>query len=94
MPPRTILAIEIFFIQADIFKLQVRKNLFDFGYTIGVLYHTPETEKAFNHMGDHLNVGGKAGLSLYERCLYEKYNRNTMMVVTLELLRAINMFRV
>jgi hypothetical protein len=44
-------------------------------------------------MIDYLNVGGKAGLSLYEISLYERPNRNTMKVVTLELLWAINMFR-
>ena len=44
-------------------------------------------------MIDYLNVGGKAGLSLYEISLYERPNRNTMKVVTLEFLWSFNMFQ-
>lgn len=52
-------------IQADIFNLPFRKNTFDYMYSIGVLHHTPDTEKAFNKVVPYLKHGGEFAVFIY-----------------------------
>ena len=84
----------VFFIQADVFNPPIKRNHFDFGYSIGVLHHTPDPEKAFRVLVSLLNKDGQVGLSLYEISLFERPNRNTVKQSLLELLWAINLLRV
>lgn len=83
----------IFFIQADFFMLPLKTGYFDFAYSIGVLHHTPEPEKAFRKMVEMLNKDGEIGLCLYEISLYSRPNRNSLRVSTMELIWALNLWR-
>lgn len=84
----------VFFVQADFFQPPFMPEFFDRGYSIGVLHHTPEPEAAFAALVSMLNNEGEIGLSLYEINLYKRPNRNSLKVSTIELLWAINMWRV
>ncbi|MEO8208929.1 MAG: methyltransferase domain-containing protein [bacterium] len=57
-------------IQADIFKLPFKENVFDIIFSIGVLHHTPDTESAFKQLPQHLKKGGL--LSIW---VYNAYNK-------------------
>mgnify|MGYP001410651526 CR=1 FL=1 len=84
----------VFFIQADIFNPPIKKNYFDFGYSIGVLHHTPNPEKAFAILASLLTNEAQIGVSLYEIALFDRPNRNSLKQSTVELLWAINLWRV
>ena len=84
----------VFLVQADFFQPPFVAGSFDCGYSIGVLHHTPEPEAAFKSLVSLLSPEGKVGLSLYEITLYERPNRNSLKVSTMELLWAINLWRV
>jgi len=83
----------ISFIQADLFHLPIRKNSFDYVYSIGVLHHTPDPKAAFSKMIETTRVDGSIGLSLYEISLSNRSNRNSLSVSTKELFWALNMWR-
>ena len=82
-----------FFIQADFFKLPIKKSSVDFGYSIGVLHHTPNPEKAFYQLVDVVSENGSVALGLYDISLYRRPNRNSLKVATMELLWSINAWR-
>jgi len=84
----------VFFIQADAFNLPIKKGYFDFAYSIGVMHHTPEPQKAFESMVDIVSDNGNIGVSLYEISLYSRPNRNNIKVATIDLLWALNLWRV
>lgn len=84
----------VFFVQADFFQPPFQFGVFDRGYSIGVLHHTPEPEKAFSMLVNMLNQDGLIGLSLYEISLYKRPNRNSVKVSTIDLLWALNLWRV
>lgn len=52
-------------IQADVFKLPFRPESFDLIYSIGVLHHTPSTERAFRGLTSLLKPGGKIAIWVY-----------------------------
>ncbi len=83
----------ILFIQADIFKLPLKKEICDFVFSIGVLHHTPDPQKAFTNMVDLVKDDGDIGLSLYEISLYSRPNRNSIKVSTMDVLWSINLWR-
>lgn len=83
----------IFFIQGDIYRSPFRNSYFDFGYSIGVLHHTPDPEECFRILVKSISSPGNIGLSLYDISLYARPNRNSLKVATLELLWALNMWR-
>ena len=84
----------VFFIQADVFSLPIKNNYFDFVYSIGVLHHTPDPQLAFELMVDTIHDDGDIGVSLYEISLYSRPNRNSIKVATIDLLWALNLWRV
>ena len=84
----------IFFIQANIFLPPIKPKYFDFGYSIGVLHHTPDPEKAFRILVSLLNKKAQIGVSLYEISLFDRPNRNSFKQSTIELFWAINLWRV
>lgn len=56
--------------QADVFHLPFAAESFDFIYSIGVLHHTPDCERAFKMLPGLLKPGGQIAIWLYSR-----YNR-------------------
>jgi len=84
----------VFIVQADFFHLPFKKNYFDFAYSIGVLHHTPDPRRAFSNMVNIVSAKGEVGLSLYEISLYERPPLNSVRNSTIELMWAINMWRV
>jgi len=84
----------ILIVQADIFNPPFRKNTFDFAYSIGVLHHTPEPERAFHTMTSLVSCNGSVGLSLYEISLFDRPSYNSVKQSMIELLWSINMLRV
>lgn len=55
----------IHFIQADIFTLPFKNNIFDFIYSFGVLHHTPDAKMAFKQLPRLLKLGGKISIFVY-----------------------------
>lgn len=53
--------------QADVFRLPFAPESFDVIYSIGVLHHTPDCEKAFKALPGLLKPGGKIAIWLYSR---------------------------
>jgi SAM-dependent methyltransferase len=51
--------------QADVFKLPFAPESFDFIYSIGVLHHTPDCERAFKMLPGLLKPGGRIAIWLY-----------------------------
>lgn len=84
----------VLFIQGNIFSPPLKQNIFDFAYSIGVLHHTPQPELAFNKLISLLNNKGNIGLSLYEISLFDRPSLNSLKQSLIELLWALNLFRV
>lgn len=51
--------------QADVFRLPFAPGTFDFVYSIGVLHHTPDCERAFKQLPGLLKPGGRIAIWLY-----------------------------
>ena len=51
--------------QADVFHLPFAPESFDYIYSIGVLHHTPDCEKAFRSLPSLLKPGGRIAVWLY-----------------------------
>lgn len=51
--------------QADVFQLPFAPNSFDYIYSIGVLHHTPDCERAFKSLPALLKPGGRIAIWLY-----------------------------
>jgi SAM-dependent methyltransferase len=51
--------------QADVFQLPFAPESFDFIYSIGVLHHTPDCERAFKMLPGLLAPGGRIAIWLY-----------------------------
>lgn len=60
-------------LQADVFSLPFRPEIFDSIYSIGVLHHTPDCEKAFRALPQYLKPGGALAVWLYSA--YNKWYR-------------------
>lgn len=52
-------------LQADLFKLPLRENVFDLVFSFGVLHHTSNTAKAFMQLVKHVKRGGKLAVFVY-----------------------------
>ncbi len=52
-------------IQADIFNLPFKEEVFDYIFSIGVLHHTPNTKKAFFSLIPFLKKDGKIAIWVY-----------------------------
>ena len=75
----------IHFIQADIYNLPFKENLFDFIFCLGVLHHLPSPEEGFKKLIKILKVGGS--ILIY---VYHNFPRNHF---NFYLLHAVNFFR-
>ncbi|HET7207524.1 MAG TPA: class I SAM-dependent methyltransferase [Terriglobales bacterium] len=60
-------------LQADVFALPFAPETFDLIYSMGVLHHTPDCEKAFKTLPQYLKPGGKIAVWLYSG--YNKWYR-------------------
>lgn len=56
---------DVHFIQADVFRLPLRKEFFDYVFSIGVLHHTPNTKSAFKQLPCLLKTGGEIAIWVY-----------------------------
>jgi SAM-dependent methyltransferase len=59
--------------QADVFALPFAPESFDYIYSIGVLHHTPDCEKAFKNLPQYLKQKGSIAIWLYSG--YNKWYR-------------------
>lgn len=59
--------------QADVFALPIATESFDLIYSLGVLHHTPDCEKAVKVLGKYLKPGGTLAVWLYSG--YNKWYR-------------------
>lgn len=64
---------EFIALQADVFKLPFALEAFDFIYSIGVLHHTPDCERAVKALPQYLKPGGSLAVWLYSG--YNKWYR-------------------
>jgi SAM-dependent methyltransferase len=53
-------------LQANLFQLPFPERTFDVIYSIGVLHHTPNCERAFRNLTRYLAPGGRIAVWLYE----------------------------
>lgn len=60
-------------LQADVFQLPFAPQSFDFIYSIGVLHHTPDCERAVKVLPQYLKPGGMLAVWLYSS--YNKWYR-------------------
>ena len=54
-------------VQGDIYALPFQKNSFDYVYSLGVLQHTPDVERAFFCLPQMLNNSGEFCVDFYEK---------------------------
>lgn len=54
-------------LQADVFGLPFKEEVFDIIYSIGVLHHTSDCERAFRALPKFLKPGGKIVIWLYDK---------------------------
>ncbi len=53
--------------QGDIFNIPLRKAVFDKVMCLGVIQHTPDPEKAFKCLAEHVKPGGELAIDAYTR---------------------------
>ncbi|MFQ5757128.1 MAG: class I SAM-dependent methyltransferase [Acidiferrobacterales bacterium] len=56
---------DVLILQADLFHMPFPEESFDLIYSIGVLHHTPDCEKAFRQLPRFLKPGGKIAIWVY-----------------------------
>lgn len=64
---------EFIALQADVFQLPFAPESFDYIYSLGVLHHTPDCEKAFKILPQYLKPGGQIAIWVYSA--YNKWYR-------------------
>ena len=52
-------------VQADVFRLPLKREIFDVIYSIGVLHHTPDCRRAFEQLPKHVKSGGRVAITVY-----------------------------
>ena len=53
-------------LQADIFNLPLKPEIFDLIYSIGVIHHLPEPERGFQSLIRYLSAGGSIAIWVYK----------------------------
>jgi SAM-dependent methyltransferase len=54
-------------VQADIMAMPFREGTFDLAYSVGVLHHTPDPERAFGRVAAMVREGGALAVYVYAR---------------------------
>ncbi len=54
-------------IQGSIFQLPLKKDIVEGAFSLGVIQHTPEPEKAIASIASHTKPGGKLAVNFYEK---------------------------
>lgn len=70
-------------VQADIYYIPIRENCFDFVYSIGVLHHLPDPEKAFQSLLPFLKPRGVIFIWVYS-------NKRKITIFFLEMVRKVS----
>ena len=66
----------IHIIQADIYHLPFKKEIFDYAFSIGVLHHLPDPEKGFSSIVPFIKKGGTYSIWVYGK----KYNFSNVYI--------------
>ena len=70
-------------VQADVYHLPFKKGIFDFAYSIGVLHHLPEPEKAYQCIVDLVRPGGSVFIWVYSNTRrFVNFGLETVRAVT------------
>jgi SAM-dependent methyltransferase/uncharacterized protein YbaR (Trm112 family) len=69
-------------VQADLYHLPFAPKSFDFIYSLGVLHHMPDPEKAFQSLLTHLKPGGEILIFLYWDPEGQPFKRVALALVT------------
>lgn len=64
----------VHFVQASVYELPFRDGAFDGCYSIGVMQHTPDPERAIRALPRIVRMGGAIALTMYERRRFTKWN--------------------
>ncbi len=56
---------DVFIVQADLFNPPFKDDIFDFGYTIGTLHHTPNPKAGVKAIIKTIKPGGQLAVSVY-----------------------------
>ena len=80
-------------VQADIFNLPLKKNIFEHVFSIGVIHHTPNPFLAFKKIALLANKGGSLSISVYENSLAHRFTKNTVKLAAYDFLWAANFLR-
>lgn len=68
-------------VQADLYRLPFAPESFDFIYSLGVLHHMPDPEKAFQVLLTHLKRGGEILIFLYWQPEGQPFKRAALNLV-------------
>lgn len=63
----------VLIVQGDILNAPFKDNVFDVGYTIGVLHHTPDPQKGFDELSRVTRQGGEVVCCVYAKGSYYDY---------------------
>jgi len=61
---------DVLIVQGDVLKPPFKKNVMDYGYSIGVLHHTPVPEKGAGNLFHCVKHGGKVSICVYPEGIY------------------------
>lgn len=57
----------VLIVQGDILNPPFKRSAFDFGYSIGVLHHTPDPARGFRELVSRVKRGGRVACCVYEK---------------------------
>ena len=57
---------DVLIVQGDVLQPPFRKNVMDYGYSIGVFHHTPVPEKGVSNLFSCVKPGGKVCVGVYQ----------------------------
>jgi SAM-dependent methyltransferase len=60
-------------LQCDILRAPFRCESFDYGWSVGVLHHTPETSRGFEKLSDLVKKGGRIYIWIYSSGQFTPY---------------------
>lgn len=64
---------DVLIVQGDVLNPPFKSSTFDFGYSIGVLHHTPDPESGLKQLARLVKSGGKVACCVYEKGSFYDY---------------------